>query len=116
MDLTPWVMMVTMSPAIWTIQWDRNLHLILVQNITQILHKNDCWIYTQMPTSGESRRTLIGIPIPGSLHLKVKPKMGIGQHEHSARNSNRRTQNMVQLYLHTTMPHTGREQHPILQE
>jgi len=68
------VMMVAMSPGIWTKQWDGNLHLILIQNITQILHKNDCWICTQTPTSGESKVTLTGIPIPGSLHLSVDQK------------------------------------------
>jgi len=70
-SLILWVMTVAMSPAIWTKQWDRNLHVMLVQNITQILHKNDCWICTQMPTSGETKITLVRIPIPDSLRLSV---------------------------------------------
>jgi len=73
-SLILWVIMVAMSPTSWTERCDRNLHLILVQNITQILHKNDCWISIQMPTSAESKVTFTGIPIPDSLRMSADQK------------------------------------------
>lgn len=60
--------MVAMSQVCKTSSWDRNLHLILTQNITQVLCKNDCWICTQRPTSGqELGLPLIGIPLPNNI-------------------------------------------------
>lgn len=44
--------------------WDQNTHLFLIQSITQILHKNDCWICTQCLGILVKGKSLIGIPLP----------------------------------------------------
>uniref|UniRef100_A0A8B9NB51 ERVV2 protein n=1 Tax=Accipiter nisus TaxID=211598 RepID=A0A8B9NB51_9AVES len=59
--------------------WDQNLHLILTQNITQVLRKSDYWICTQMPTSGHSQvLPLIGVPLPINVSLFNNPQCGKG--------------------------------------
>ncbi|XP_071412245.1 syncytin-A-like [Pithys albifrons albifrons] len=54
----------------WSVQsvtmmrvWNQNLHVTLVQNVSKILHKTDCWICTQTPAidDNESDWPLIGI-------------------------------------------------------
>ena len=45
--------------------WNQNLYLRLIQNVTRILNKSNCWICTQLPKSGEKTGIpLIGLPIP----------------------------------------------------
>ena len=58
------VVMIAMSQVWPDPQWNQNLHLILAQEITRILHKNDCWVCTQMPRYSERGVSLIGVPLP----------------------------------------------------
>ncbi|XP_017584300.1 PREDICTED: syncytin-1-like [Corvus brachyrhynchos] len=42
--------------------WNQNLHAALVQNVSNALHKNSCWICTQMPRINEDNNwPLIGV-------------------------------------------------------
>lgn len=60
--------MVAMS-QVWQIpNWNQNLHLILAQNISWILHKNDCWVCTQMPRHPECGIPLAGVPLPSQIN------------------------------------------------
>lgn len=66
--------MVAMSQAWPTSRWDQNLPLISAQNITRILHENDCWVHTQMPEHSESRIPSAGVPLPSRIYW-TKPSI-----------------------------------------
>ncbi|KAF1485859.1 Syncytin-2, partial [Megadyptes antipodes antipodes] len=47
--------------------WRENTHLTLVQQVTKLVNRSDCWICTHIPEHGEKRISLIGIPIPSNV-------------------------------------------------
>lgn len=44
--------------------WNLNTQYMLTWNISLILNKTNCWIYTKIPEHREKAIYLIGIPIP----------------------------------------------------
>lgn len=50
----------------WAI-WDENLHLSLIQTISQVINKTRCWVCTHLPENGNKSVSLIGIPLPANL-------------------------------------------------
>lgn len=47
--------------------WDENLHLSLVQKISQAINRTNCWVCTHMPEHGNKGVSLIGIPLPANI-------------------------------------------------
>uniref|UniRef100_A0A8V5GVG6 Uncharacterized protein n=1 Tax=Melopsittacus undulatus TaxID=13146 RepID=A0A8V5GVG6_MELUD len=58
-----WTHMITGAQA-----WDQILYLNLMQNVTEVFNRSDCWVCAQLPKSGESLELpLIGVPIPNTV-------------------------------------------------
>ena len=70
------IVVIAMSQVWPDPQWNQNLHLILAQEITRILHKNDCWVCTQMPRYSERGVSLIGVPLLNYTGVPVPRERG----------------------------------------
>ena len=47
--------------------WDENLHLTLIQTVSQVINKTNCWVCTHLPEHGNKGVSLIVIPLPANL-------------------------------------------------
>ncbi|XP_055556315.1 syncytin-1-like [Falco cherrug] len=63
------VIVVSWLPGLCLTSWDQNTHLSLIQGISQVLNKTNCWICTHMPEHGNKGISLIGIPLPRNVSL-----------------------------------------------
>uniref|UniRef100_A0A493U163 Uncharacterized protein n=1 Tax=Anas platyrhynchos platyrhynchos TaxID=8840 RepID=A0A493U163_ANAPP len=54
------------SDSGWAV-WDENLHLSLIQTISQVINKTNCCVCTHLPQHGNKGVSLIGIPLPANL-------------------------------------------------
>uniref|UniRef100_A0A8B9UZ12 Envelope protein syncytin-Car1 n=1 Tax=Anas zonorhyncha TaxID=75864 RepID=A0A8B9UZ12_9AVES len=54
------------SDSGWAV-WDENLHLSLIQTISQVINKTNCWVCTHLPQHGNKGVSLIRIPLPANL-------------------------------------------------
>ena len=66
------VLQILMIVGIWFsgsgwVAWDENLHLSLVQKISQAINRTNCWVRTHMPEHGNKGVSLIGIPLPANI-------------------------------------------------